>query len=258
MKNIAITETTKEYLLLDQPADQDLDIEIAKNISAVIVETGYHPKVNITVQDNASVEYIYIYAGAGASVKQATLQRDASITWHTAIVGGENTHDISTIHEGKGSSSEHQGIFLGRERERFAMNYWSQHIGEHTAGHIYIHGVLFDKSYADFKGNIKIDQTGHDTDGSLTEETLLLGDRARSDSVPQLEIDTNDVQAAHASSITKIDDEQLFYLQSRLIPPDEGKRMIVRGFMESIIDRITVQEYKEQLISLIEERIKHV
>lgn len=255
MKTLEVT--TNQTLELNEP-DTDVTIQIKPGIEVTCIETVQSRSVTLEVAENAIVHYISVVNGNGASIKQAILQRNATCHWRSALLSGNIQQEISTRYEGDGGFSDHHGIFLGKDRDRFAMNYWNDHIAKHTSGNILIHGVLFDHAYADFKGNIKIAQSAADTDGSLTEETLLLGDHSRSDSVPQLEIDTNDVKAAHSSSITRVDDEQLFYLQSRGISVDDGKRMIVRGFLEGIIDEFPIPEIREHISETIEQRLQYV
>jgi Fe-S cluster assembly protein SufD len=159
---------------------------------------------------------------------------------------------------GDGASSYHYGLCFGKAHDRFAMNYWSEHVAQATTGHILVHGALFGQSYADFKGNIKIAQTGHKTVASLTEHVLLLGDRARSDAIPQLEINTNDVQAAHSAAATKIDAEQLFYLASRGIPTADGQQLIVRGFLEDIIAHLPDGGLQDEVRKQIDHHLLYV
>jgi Fe-S cluster assembly scaffold protein SufB len=247
-----ITKPTTIHLTDTTP---DVTLNVAPNVEVIIIETSQHSTVTLDIGENATVHYIYLCTSEADTVKSAHLQANAVIHWRSALLGGNSKQEIVTYHTGNGAHSTHHGIFLGRAHDRFLMNYWNQHSAEHTAGHILVHGVLFDYAYADFKGNIKIDQTSKDTEASLTEETILLGHRSRSDSIPQLEIATNDVRASHSSAITRIDEEQLFYLQSRGLEIEEGKRMIVRGFLESIVGGIQDEGYKEKVTHLIEERL---
>ena len=98
---------------------------------------------------------------------------------------------------------------------------------------------------------IRAGATGTDT--YEENRNLLLGDRARADSVPNLEIETGEVAGAgHASTTGRFDDEQLFYLMARGIPEDEARRLVVRGFFAEIVDRIGVPEVRERLLSAVE------
>lgn len=251
---IEINESSDQPIIVE-PVGDATSIQVAANVEVTILETGHHMAIDLSIGENAHVQYIAISNGDSQTVRHAQLGQAATLDWRTAILGGKSNQEIVTHHLGTGASSTHHGIFLGHNRDRFTLNYWSEHIGEHTSGHIVVHGVLLDNAYADFKGNIKIAHTARDTDGSLTEAALLLGDKSRSDSVPQLEIDTNDVKAAHSSSITRIDDEQLFYLQSRGITKTDGQRMIVQGFLEGIIDEFKIVSVRDEINALIEQRV---
>ena len=82
---------------------------------------------------------------------------------------------------------------------------------------------------------------------------LVLTQHARADSVPNLEIETGEITGAgHASATGRFDDEQLFYLQSRGIPEDVARRLVVRGFFGEILSRITLPELRERLEAAIE------
>ncbi len=229
-------------------------IVIPANVTTTIIEDINNEDVEITVGENANVTYVFIFSGDGNTKKIAHLKANASLHWRTAILGGNNNQEIITYLKGEGATTDHQGIFLGKQRDRFVIHYWNEHRVPHTAGHINIRGVLFDSAYADFKGNIKIQQTGSDTNASLVEETILLGNQSRSDSVPQLKIATNDVRATHSSAITKIDDEQLFYLQSRGIALEDGKRLIVRGFLEEMTSAFP-DDVQHNIHDIIEDRL---
>jgi Fe-S cluster assembly protein SufD len=85
---------------------------------------------------------------------------------------------------------------------------------------------------------------------------LLRTDGARADSVPNLEIETGEIAGAgHASATGRFDDLQLFYLQSRGIPEDEARRLVVRGFFAEVIDKITVPELHDRLMASIDARL---
>ncbi|MDP3970323.1 MAG: SufD family Fe-S cluster assembly protein [bacterium] len=256
MKEIRITKNQDEEILLNDTADE-IKVVIEKGVTANIIEAESHKRVEVEVMDDAVVNYHFVYSGTGDFFKEATLLANAQINWRSAVIGGNNNHAVSTLHQGAGSTSTHNGIFIGREKDKIGLNYWSEHSGMHTNGSILVHGILLDSAYADFLGNIKIAETGIDTDASLVERTLLLGEKARSDSVPQLEISTDDVRAAHSSSVSRIDDEQLFYLQSRGIPKDLGRRLIIEGFLQDVVNSFIIDRMKNEVEKIIEERISY-
>lgn len=214
-----------------------------------IVIDGSQPLVEITCEPNSALDAVVVLKNSVKVKCVAHLQTDSVIRWHSAIMGGNVECEIITNHLGDGSSSEHRGIFVGHQSDKFLLNYWSQHDGKQTTGSITIHGVLYDSAYCDFKGNIKIKPTAQQTVASLTEHTLLLGDRARSDAIPQLDIQTNAVQVTHSSGMSRIDQEQLFYCASRGIPPTQAEQMIVAGFLEECIHDTEIEQLCTKLIS---------
>jgi Fe-S cluster assembly protein SufD len=88
---------------------------------------------------------------------------------------------------------------------------------------------------------------------------LLLSDGARADSVPNLEIETGDIAGAgHASATGRFDDLQLFYLQSRGIPEEQARRLVVRGFFADVVSRFGLPDVQHRIMTAIEARLGYV
>jgi Fe-S cluster assembly protein SufD len=105
-------------------------------------------------------------------------------------------------------------------------------------------------------GDVRIRPGATGTSTYEMNRNLLLSDGARADSVPNLEIETGDiVGAGHASATGRFDDLQLFYLQSRGIPEDEARRLVVRGFFADVVNRIGVPDLQRQIMTTIEARL---
>ena len=109
-------------------------------------------------------------------------------------------------------------------------------------------------------GNVLIRKEAQGISTFESNDNLVLTDGAKADSVPNLEIETGDIEdAGHASTTGRFDDQHLFYLQSRGIPEEEARRLVVHGFFNAIIRRIGVPELEERLIASIEEELaEHV
>lgn len=210
---------------------------------------GSQPLVEFQVEPNTEVDAVVILQQDATVKCVATVREHGTIRWHSAMLGGQIQCEIVTLHTGEGSHSSHRGIVLGHDHDKFVLNYWTDHQAAHTSGEITIHAALYDAAYTDFKGNIKIQPAAKDTVAALNEHTLLLSDRARSDSVPQLDIQTNAVQATHSSGMSRIDQEQLFYCASRGIPTAPAEQMIVEGFLADCIDDAEIQRLCSKLIS---------
>ena len=106
-------------------------------------------------------------------------------------------------------------------------------------------------------GDVLIRKEAEGTDTYELNRNLVLTEGARADSVPNLEIETGEIAGAgHASTTGRFDDLQLFYLQSRGIPEDEAKRLVVRGFFASVIRRIGVAEVSDHLMAAIDRELQ--
>jgi Fe-S cluster assembly protein SufD len=118
---------------------------------------------------------------------------------------------------------------------------------------LYKNALQGDGAHTIWIGDVLIRAAAENTETFEFNRNLVLTERARADSVPNLEIETGEITGAgHASATGRFDDEQLFYLQSRGIPEDVARRLVVRGFFREIIARIPLPELRERLEAAIE------
>lgn len=114
-----------------------------------------------------------------------------------------------------------------------------------------------DDAHAVWIGDVLIQAAAEGTDTYEMNRNLVLTDGARVDSVPNLEIETGEiVGAGHASATGRFDDEQLFYLQSRGIPAEEARRLVVRGFFAELVQQIGLPDVEARLLDKIEAELK--
>ena len=126
------------------------------------------------------------------------------------------------------------------------------HNSPHTYSNMITKGVLFDESKAVYRGLIKINKNANNSNGYQKEDSLLLGNKTESDSIPKLEIDNNEVRCTHSSSVSQIDEDKMFYVMSRGLNEKEARITIVKGFLQEVIDKVNFGE----LDKLISEKIK--
>ncbi len=108
------------------------------------------------------------------------------------------------------------------------------------------------ESQSIFKGMIKINHIAKNASSYLAHHAMLLDKGARSDGIPGLDIETNEVKATHSASVAQVDEDQVFYLRARGLPEDEAKKMIVLGFFEPVVSRIPVEMAREGAKFIIE------
>ena len=140
--------------------------------------------------------------------------------------------ELEVILAGVGAKIEIEGIWRGKETESLEGNLRVIHIAPETVSKVNIRGVMFDKSQAAFDGLIRIEKGAKNADGYLRADFLLF-DQSKARPLPYLEILENEVKAGHAATVSRVDDEQIFYLMSRGISRQEAEKLIVDGFLNA-------------------------
>lgn len=189
---------------------------------------------------------------------QAQLIHDqARSTWVSVSLGGQTQHiEAEAKLLGEGSAVKWLGGTFANHEQNLLIAPILRHIGAHTESNLDFKSVVTDRGYSIFDGLVKIDHGSRATTTRLEEHAIHLSQTARSDSIPGLKIDTNDVASAgHAATSGQVDDDQLFYMMSRGISRSEAIRMIVMGIFEPVIDALPVEEMRDEIIAAIEAKI---
>jgi Fe-S cluster assembly protein SufD len=216
--------------------------------------------VEIIAGDGAQVHYAEVQ-GWGENVfsfntKRAVHRPDSLVTWEMGQLGSRLTKTyVDNILTGDGSSAEFNGVYFVSDKQHVDLDTLTHHVGLGTGGDLLLKGAVKDNARAVFQGMIRIDPSGQQTNSYLKNENLLLSDHARADSIPSLQIDANDVRASHGATVGRIDEEYIFYLQSRGIPRSTAVRMIVEGFFSSVFDRMSQERVRQKLAAAVSAKI---
>ncbi|MBI4178750.1 Fe-S cluster assembly protein SufD [bacterium] len=180
---------------------------------------------------------------------EKTIGRErAQVAWLTAELGGRlNKGNIDCDLTGKGGRCELLGLYYINGRQQSDIVTLLTHKAPHTEGNILYKGVCDDYARSGFRGRIVVETAAAQTQSFLADHTMLLSDKARSDSVPTLEIEANDVICKHAATIGEISAEELFYLKSRGIPEVLARKMIVLGFYEEVLKGVPAAALQERV-----------
>ncbi|HEY5629564.1 MAG TPA: SufD family Fe-S cluster assembly protein [Candidatus Limnocylindrales bacterium] len=178
----------------------------------------------------------------------------ADLRWALAQLGARLVRSrVDNVLAGDRGVVEQVEIVFGADDQLHDLTSYTRHVGRDTTGQLLSKGVLLDQARAYMKGLITIDKTAVGTDSFLGEFGMNLSKAARSVAIPSLEIDQPDCRrAAHSSSVGPIDEAQLFYLESRGIPPDEARKFIVLGFLEPVVARVPLEEARDRLREALE------
>ena len=267
---------------IDQPIEgifyQDSESDVPFNKHILII-AGKHSKVNylerletygegaVPATANITVEVI---AQAGAQIKFSAIDRlgqnvtayisrrgkldnDAMIDWAIGVMNeGNVVADFDSDLYGNGSHADMKVVALSSGKQVQGIDTRVTNYGCNSIGNILQHGVILEKGTLTFNGIGHIIKGAKGADAQQESRVLMLSDQARSDANPILLIDENDVTAGHAASIGQVDPEDMYYLMSRGLDKATAERLVVRGFLGSVIVEIPVKEVRDEMIENID------
>jgi len=244
-----------------------LVIEAGRHSRATVIidHTGageYGACVEIVVGDGAELRVVSIQQGDTESIHiaqhDAVLGRDAKLN-HVAVTLGGKVVRLSTNvrYAGPGGDANLLGVLFAESGQHHENRLFVDHEAVNCKSNVLYKGALAgDAARSVWIGDVLIRAAAEGTNTFELNRNLVLTEGARADSVPNLEIETGEIEGAgHASATGRFDDEQLFYLQARGIPEDAARRLVVSGFFNDIIGRIGVPEVTDHLHEVIEQKL---
>ncbi|TFD78091.1 Fe-S cluster assembly protein SufD [Cryobacterium sp. Sr8] len=215
--------------------------------------------VEIILGDSANLTVITVQEWNADAVQLAshfaTIGRDARLKHIVVSLGGSIVRVNPAVHlAGSGSDTELLGLYFADAGQHLEQQVYVDHIAPHTRSRVTYKGALQGKAARTvWIGDVLIGPGASGTDSYEQNRNLVLSEGTRADSVPNLEIETGDILGAgHASATGRFDDEQLFYLQSRGITEDEARRLVVRGFLSEIVQKLGSKPLEDRLHAAIE------
>ncbi len=217
-----------------------------------------------------------IVVGRGASLRMVNVQNWDRGVWHVArqkaVVHGNGrlqwtlaalgsrlsqvAQDVALV--GEHAQAQVNGVMFTEGRQQLVYNTLQHHEAPSCRSDLLYKGALQDRSRLVWRGMIKVDKAAQKTDGYQRNDNLMLSAAARSDSIPGLEIEADDVRCTHGATSGRVDEEQIFYAQARGLSADEAARLVVAGFFQQVFDRITIASVREALAAAIGSRIRRV
>jgi Fe-S cluster assembly protein SufD len=240
-----------------------------ENSGATLIES-YVSTENTPYFTNAVVE---IALGAGARLEHYKVQRESTEAFHIATtavdLGPNGVYDATTITFGAQISRHDINVTMDQERaecwvDGLYLVATGQHADTHSvidhrkphcSSHQLYKGILDGKSRAVFNGKIFVRHDAQKTDAMQTNKNLLLSNEARVDTKPQLEILADDVKCAHGAAVGQIDEDELFYLETRGIHHDLARNLLTYGFAEEVIGKIKIDSIRTQLDEAVLNRL---
>ena len=215
--------------------------------------------VEIVVGDGAQLTYVTLQDWADDAVhlstQHAKIGRDATLKHVAVTFGGDVVrHDATATYDGPGGSIEMLGLYFADEGQHIEHRLFVDHNAPKTKSHVTYKGALQGEgAHTVWIGNVLIRKEAEGIETYEENRNLVLTEGCRADSVPNLEIETGEIEGAgHASATGRFDDEQLFYLRSRGVSEPEARRLVVHGFFNDLIRRIAVPEIEDSLTTTVE------
>jgi len=232
--------------------DRYASLDVGRALSDAVVEIHAGPA--------SRVRYVSIQEwGEGVThlgIQRARLSRDVDFRAVAVGFGASLARaEAETILAEPGGFSEMLGVFFADGSQHFDHRTEQEHAAPNCTSDLLYKGALRDESRAVYSGWVHVRPGAQKTDAMQTSRNIVLSDRAKADAIPNLEIEANDVRCGHAASVGPVEEETLFYLQSRGIPRAEAERLIVFGFFQEVLDRIPLAEVRDGVSHAIEREL---
>ena len=249
-RTLIVAEPTSQVSFVDEVLSDDL-AEPTLTSSAV----------EVIARDGARVQYVSVQRmGRGAfhqSAQRTLAGRDATLDTLNVSLGATTTRvDLNARLLGPGAESNMLGLYFGDGDQHFDHNTSQDHVAPSAKSDLLYKGALDGDSRAVFRGIIRVAKGAHGTDAYQTNRNLLLSDRARADSLPNLEIEADDVKCSHGASVGQLDAEAIFYLMSRGMSRGQAERLVVLGFLGDVLQRLPLGGVSEKVTRVIEEKLR--
>ena len=275
VKDNVVIEEPLQYIVIsdkEQSLFNHVTIQVGKNSKFNFIENYVNNQKEdkapfslvseVVAHEGAQINYSSITNQPGEKrgtiLRRGLTYRDSLINWNVAAMDEADVyHDNTTNILGDGSEANLKIVTLGVKEQKTYFNSEVVNQGLSSKGDILQHGVLLDKSHIVFNGVGFIVKGATGSNAYQSSRMLTLSSEAKADANPMLLIDENDVMAGHGASLGRIDEEPLYYLQSRGLTRKESSRLLVHGFLSPVISELTVDKIKELVTVLIDEKINN-
>ncbi len=217
--------------------------------------------VEVEAKRGATLNYISLQEwGRGVThfqTQRFTGHRDTTVRSLAVNLGADFARtQVESVLKGEGSFSEMLGLYFADKQQHFAQRTLQSHNAPHTTSDLLYKGALKEHSRSEYSGLIKVLKGAQGTDAYQANRNVLLSEDSLARSIPQLEIEANEVRCTHGATVSPVEEEHLFYLMSRGIDRVTAQKLVVFGFFRDVLDRIRVEDLREQLSDAISKKVE--
>jgi Fe-S cluster assembly protein SufD len=226
-----------------------------KWVSTAIGGGVHNTVMDVAMEDGASFEAVDVPAmekGWRFNFLRATLKKESRLK-HFALTheSGYARHSLRVHLQGENSDALLQGLWRMQGSSQAHTHVFVEHAAPHARSLQKYKGVLSETAQSSFEGKIFVRPEAQKTEAYQLNHNLLLSEGAVANAKPNLEIFADDVKASHGATFAQVDEEQLFYLKSRGLSSEEARRLLIRGFMQEMIDQIPIASIKQGVESRV-------
>jgi Fe-S cluster assembly protein SufD len=251
---------TRTVVRLEERAEATIGTVTASEDALVALVV---PVVELHVADAAHLRHLAVQ-DLGRQVWQvgyaiSRVGRDATLSSANVVLGGDYARVRTDSRlEGQGGTASLQAVYFGDGGQMHDFRTLQDHAAPRTHSDLLFKGAVEDQAQSVYSGLIRVRKGAAGTNAFQTNRNLVLTEGAHADSVPNLEIEENDVRCSHASAVGPIDEDQRYYLESRGVPPAIADRLIVLGFFDEVLDRMPIAGLREVLRGAVAEKLARV
>ncbi|RLK64065.1 Fe-S cluster assembly protein SufD [Atopobacter sp. AH10] len=242
-------------------ADEGAEVELMEKWTSYgDVDNSGTIVVELIAKDNSKITYGTLdYLNKQSTIymnRRGRLSANARIDWMVgAMSEGNLIGDFNADLAGEGSESYLNVIAATNGKQVKGIDTRVTNMAKRTVGHIKQHGVIMDQSTLTFNGIGHIWKNAKNADAQQESRVLMLSDQAQGDANPILLIDEFEVQAGHAASVGQVDDQQMYYLKSRGLDEETARRLVIRGFLGAVLQRVKRPEWRQAFAQLIDQKL---
>lgn len=276
-------------IFIDVPDGEAVESPLVVEVQGVTPNSVSFPQINVKVGSNAEASVLVVYrsaadqellmvpevtldVGDGGNLRFVSLQdldHAASNIVHQRVRLGRDANsrvgevglgadlgrlDLAVNLEGNGASSDVAGLYFGEKSQTLDYRMVINHVGRNTSSDVFLKGALEDSAQSVFTGLLRIEKDAQKTSTFETNRNLVLSENAKAHSVPNLEILCDDVICGHASSVGPLEEDHMYYLQSRGLRKARAERLLIRGFFNEVIDRLPIRGLADQVSTAVFDR----
>lgn len=242
---------------------------------------GEHAQVTVLERfgspeaDHLVVAVVELLVGDGAHVRYMSAQEHGPSTWHLglqrALVGSDASLDAASVALGgdyarqrtesrlcgPGAESNLLAVYFGDGDQMLDFRTLQDHDAPRTRSDLLFKGAVEDEAASVYSGLIRLQESAQRAEAFQTNRNLVLTEGASAESIPNLEIEANDVRCSHASTVGPIDEDQLYYLETRGVRPEDAERLVVLGFFDDVFQRLPIGNLTEGLRRAVVDKLEH-